>query len=158
MWRALRWAMVCGFGVVVGLPLANAGMPRGAMLSADEQDADPATGITIARGNAEITVEKSRIFGRADVIEVRPATNEIKLKGRAFISVGDDRHRSDAVTCTLDFNTCANAEAMTATPSIPSGLSPPAATATNAAQPPRFDQPLQTPAGLGADAGVTNPR
>ncbi|MEQ1651284.1 MAG: hypothetical protein ABL897_02220 [Hyphomicrobium sp.] len=158
MGRAFSVGVVCGLGVLAGMPLANAGMPRGAMLIADEQDADPATGTTIARGNAEITVEKSRIFGRADVIEVRPAANEIKLKGRAFISVGDEHYQSDAVTCTLDFNTCTNADAMIAKPSILSGANPPVAATTNEALPPALDQPLQAPAGLGADAGVTNPQ
>lgn len=91
---------------------ADAGLPRGAMLVADEQDADADTGVTIARGNAEISIEKQRIVGRADSIELRPATKDIVFKGRARVTVGSDTYtRAEVVTCTSDFSRCANGAA-----------------------------------------------
>ena len=86
---------------------AHAGMPRGAVLSADEQDADATSGVTTAAGNAEIRIEAYRIVGRADRIELNPVRNEIQFTGHALITVRDERYESDAVTCSLDFNTCA---------------------------------------------------
>lgn len=93
---------------VFAMPLsASAGMPRGAELMADEQDADPATGVTIARGNAEIRVDSYRILGRADRIDVDPGRNQIQFTGHALITVGDARYESEQVTCSLDFEKCA---------------------------------------------------
>lgn len=89
------------------LPLnADAGMPRGAELSADEQDADPTTGVTTARGNAEIRITAYKILGRADVIELNPGRKEILFSGHALITVGDARYESERVTCSIDFNSC----------------------------------------------------
>ena len=85
---------------------AEAGIPRGAMLAADEQIADEVTGTTIARGNAEITIAERAINGSADSIEVHPNLNEIIFKGRALLVVGGARYQSDTVTCTLDFMRC----------------------------------------------------
>lgn len=84
-----------------------AGMPRGAELSADEQDADPDTGVTLAKGNAEIRIDAYRILGRADQIELNPARKEIQFIGHALITVGGNRYESERVTCAIDFNTCA---------------------------------------------------
>lgn len=99
-----------GLLLVAGLALlpldAEAGMPRGAELSADEQDADPATGVTTARGNAEIRITAYRILGRADVIELNPGRKEILFSGHALITVGDARYESERVTCSIDFNSC----------------------------------------------------
>lgn len=86
--------------------LAEAGIPRGVVLTADEQVGDDTTGITIARGNAELVIERQSIRGTADVIELHPASNEILLKGRAVLSVGREIYRSDTVSCTLDFSHC----------------------------------------------------
>jgi hypothetical protein len=83
-----------------------AGVPRDLVLAADEQIADDATGITIARGNAEVLVTAHHIRGTADVIEVRPNFNEILFKGRANLSVGATSYASDTVSCTLDFTSC----------------------------------------------------
>ena len=115
-------------------PLAHAGLPRGAVLMADEQDADETTGVTIARGHAEISVETQRISGHADAIELRPPSNEIVFKGGAAVSVGTARYDGETVTCTLDFTKCATA---------------PASQVSTA-------QPIQPPSGVGA--AVTNPR
>lgn len=68
--------------------------------------ADEKTGITIARGNAELTVQSHRIRGTADVIELRPKLNEILFKGRANLSVRSSTYVSDTVACTLDFTRC----------------------------------------------------
>ena len=87
---------------------AHAGIPRGLTLMADEQDADAATGITIARGNAEIAVENKSIRGRADQIELNPVSNQIQFTGRAALTIGRQHYESDAVTCTLDFDKCSN--------------------------------------------------
>lgn len=85
---------------------ARAGIPRGLVLAADEQIADEATGTTIARGHAELTVEKHAIRGRADTIEVRPAINEVLLKGKATLAVGARTYASETLSCTLDFLRC----------------------------------------------------
>jgi hypothetical protein len=81
-------------------------LPSGAVLMADEQDGDAATGITTAHGHAELWVEKKSILGRADTIELNPASNQIRFKGRAVVTVGRQRYESDAVICTLDFDRC----------------------------------------------------
>jgi hypothetical protein len=98
---------------------AVAGIPRGVSLSGDEQFADDATGITIARGNAEIAVGQGAIAGRADVIELRPGLNEILLKGRAGLTVGRRRYEGDTVSCTLDFVRCTAVEADQDLPALP---------------------------------------
>ena len=123
---------------------ANAGMPRGAELMADEQDADPATGVTTARGNAEIRIESYRILGRVDRIDVDPGRNEIQFTGHALITVGEARYESDRVTCTLDFEKCAPVNAAPA--------SAPAMPDTTAAQalPDVVPQNWPPPAGSGA--------
>lgn len=127
----------------LALPLsALAGMPRGAELMADEQDADPATGITIARGNAEIRIEAYRILGRADRIDVDPGRNEIQFSGHALITVGDARFESELVTCSLDFEKCAAVTPPAPSPSTPS----PDATASQSWPPP-----------AASGAAVTNP-
>lgn len=100
---------------------AMGGVPRGLMLLADEQTGDEATGVTIARGNAELIVEKRAIRGKADVIEVRPKANEILLKGRATLNVGTARYTNDTVTCTLDFSRCAGVEPDQPLPETPGG-------------------------------------
>lgn len=110
---------LAGFAAVTGV--AQAGIPRGVMLSADEQTADETTGVTIARGNAELTVEKQPIRARADVIELRPKSNEILLKGRADVSVGSEHYMSDTVTCTLDFSRCLAVEPDQDLPDSPGG-------------------------------------
>lgn len=98
----LAMLFACGLAANV-----HAGMPRGATLMADEQDADPDTGVTLAKGNAEIRIDAYRILGRADQIELNPGRKEIRFTGHALITVGDDRYESDRVTCAIDFNTCA---------------------------------------------------
>lgn len=90
---------------------ALAGIPRGLVLAADEQIADEATGTTIARGNAELIVEKYAIRGRADTIEVRPAINEVLLKGKAVLAVGARSYASETLSCTLDFARCVRIDA-----------------------------------------------
>lgn len=141
--------------LLAALPLAaHAGMPRGAIVSADEQDADPETGITIARGNAAISVEKLRILARADAIEINPAAKQIHFKGRALVTVGAQRYQGETVACTLDFNTCATGDAVApAAPASALGVS-----STNVAATQPSQQPLPPPAALGADAAVTSPR
>lgn len=131
---------------------AHAGMPRGAELMADEQDADPATGVTTARGNAEIRIESYRILGRADRIDVDPGRNEIQFTGHALITVGDARYESDQVTCTLDFEKCA--------PVKPAQVTPAPATAmpdTVAAQALPDVAPQNWPPPAGSGAAVINP-
>jgi len=91
-------------GLVV-LP-AFAGIPRDMVLAADEQSADEQSGTTIAKGHAEVSVEKRNIRGRADAIEVRPKIDEILLRGGANVHVGNREYRSDTISCTLDFNRC----------------------------------------------------
>ena len=105
---------------VVTAPAA-AGIPRGLMLIGDEQVGDEATGVTIARGHAELVVEKQPIHATADVIELHPKTNEILLKGRALLSVGQRKYQSDTVTCTLDFSHCASVETDQELPLTPGG-------------------------------------
>ena len=100
---------------------AAAGIPRGLMLIGDEQMGDEATGVTIARGHAELVVEKQPIHATADVIELHPKTNEILLKGRALLSVGQRKYQSDTVTCTLDFSQCASVETDQELPLTPGG-------------------------------------
>ena len=107
---AILIACVAGFAA----PGAFAGVPRGLVLSADEQDADDTTGITIARGNAEVAIAAYAILGHADVIELRPQLNEILFKGRAVLTVGHKYYENETVTCTLDFSRCtASAEGQT---------------------------------------------
>lgn len=104
--QSIPIALLIAAGLAL-LPLnAEAGMPRGAELSADEQDADPATGVTTARGNAEIRITAYKILGRADVIELNPGRKEILFSGHALITVGDARYESERVTCSIDFNSC----------------------------------------------------
>lgn len=95
---------------------AHAGMPRGAVLSADEQNGDETTGSTIARGNAEIMVPDYAVNGKADVIELWPKRNEILLKGRADLTVGRRHYASDTLVCTLDFDRCTSPTASAADP------------------------------------------
>lgn len=110
-------ALLLVAGLALLPPNAEAGMPRGAELSADEQDADPTTGVTTARGNAEIRISAYQILGRADVIELNPGRKEILFSGHALITVGDARYESERVTCSIDFNSCvAVAESATSTP------------------------------------------
>jgi LptA/(LptD N-terminal domain) LPS transport protein len=92
-----RLTSIAGLSLIIalaGIPLAQAGIPRGAILIADEQDADPETGVTIARGNAEIKFDKQPIAGHADSIELNPASNQIVFKGRAVLSVGRDHFKA----------------------------------------------------------------
>lgn len=100
---------------------ACAGIPRGLMLIGDEQAGDETTGVTIARGHAELLVEKQPIHATADVIELHPKTNEILFKGRASLSVGPRTYQSDTVTCTLDFSRCATVETDQELPLTPGG-------------------------------------
>ena len=101
---------------------AVAGIPRGLMLIGDEQTGDETSGVTIARGHAEVSVEKQPIKGTADVIELRPKTNEILLKGRANLVVGQKKFASDTVTCTLDFSRCAGVDYDQPLPDAPGGI------------------------------------
>ena len=119
MSRRVGIAFCSATAFLLTLAAAHAGIPRGAVLTADEQDADETTGVTIARGNAEIAIEPQRILGRADQIELNPATNEIQFKGRAVLTVGRERYESDAVTCTLDFYKCATAASGQSLPAPP---------------------------------------
>jgi hypothetical protein len=102
---------------------ADAGVPRDLMLSADEQVADEKTGVTIARGNAELSVASHRIRGTADVIEVRPKLNEILFKGRANITVKAATYVSDTVACTLDFTRCTTIADDQDLPPLPASIS-----------------------------------
>jgi hypothetical protein len=134
----VRYAITIGSFALAALAFAEtteAGIPRGVVLIADEQDADAATGITIARGNAEIKIEKQPIAGRADSIELNPVRNEIIFKGHTLVTVNRDRYEGAAVTCALDFSKCA-------------AMPPPQDDAAAQALPP--------PAALGA--AVINPR
>ena len=106
MSHALRVIAVSGVMAVVLAAVAEARLPRGAVLSADEQDADPVTGVTLARGNAVIRITAYAILGRADEIALRAANNEIQFKGRALITIGKQRFEGEAVTCALDFSRC----------------------------------------------------
>ena len=82
MRRVAKIAVWSAAGLLSAVALAQAGIPRGAILSADEQDADAATGITIAHGNAEIKIEKMSILGRAQSIELNPVSNQNSIQGR----------------------------------------------------------------------------
>jgi hypothetical protein len=99
-------AISLGF-VLTGFLPAYAGVPRGVVLIASEQDADPETGITIARGNAEISVAQRAVAGAADTIELNPVAQKILFKGHAVVTVGRARYASEIITCTLDFYSCA---------------------------------------------------
>lgn len=142
----VRIAVLSAAAFAVSLS-ANAGMPRGAELMADEQDADPATGVTTARGNAEIRIEAYRILGRADRIDVDPGRNEIQFTGHALITVGDARYESDQVTCSLDFQKCAPVMGELVTPAPATTM--PDATAAQAL-PEVAPQNWPPPAGSGA--------
>ena len=109
------------FAVIVATS-AGAGIPRGLMLMGDEQNGDESTGVTVARGHAEVSVEKQPIHGKADVIELRPKTNEILFKGRADLTIGREHYVSDTVTCTLDFSHCATVEYDQPLPDAPGGV------------------------------------
>lgn len=87
--------------------VADARLPRGAVLSADEQSGDVTTGATVARGHAEITVPAHAIRGSAETIEIDPSRNEIRFTGAALVLVGAQRFESGSVVCSLDFQTCA---------------------------------------------------
>ncbi len=89
-----------------GAHMSVAGVPRGLSLAADEQFADEVSGETIARGNAELNVEKYQIRGTADQIEVRPKIDEVLFVGRAIVKVGRETYRSDKISCTLNFARC----------------------------------------------------
>ncbi len=116
MRRVLLTALTCCLSVAASS--AEAGVPRGLVLAADEQIADEATGTTVARGNAELTILQRAILGRADTIEVSPPRNEIIFKGGAVLAVGRARYQSETVSCTLDFSRCApvNTDASAAQP------------------------------------------
>ena len=151
--RNARIVFVGLVGLVAFAPLAHAGIPRGAVLIADEQDADETTGITIARGHAEISVETQRINGRADTIELRPGVNQIVFKGSAAVSVGNARYEGDAVTCTLDFTNCGTSTEAAAAPSTAVPVQIPAAQTMQA--PVAAAQAMPPPSGVGA--AVTRP-
>jgi hypothetical protein len=99
------------FSVFICPATARAGVPKGLTLAADEQIADETTGETVARGNAELNVERHRIRGTADSIEVRPKIDEVLFVGGAVVQVGKDTYRSDKVSCTLNFSRCAAVDA-----------------------------------------------
>ncbi|MBX9682903.1 MAG: hypothetical protein K2X41_03860 [Hyphomicrobium sp.] len=122
-------AGVFAAAMIVASINAHAGMPRGAVLSADEQNGDETTGSTIARGNAEIMVPDYAINGKADVIELWPKRNEILLKGRADLTVGRHHYASDTLVCTLDFDRCTSPTASAADPQPAALLSEPPLTA-----------------------------
>lgn len=92
--------------VVVGPRAANAEIPRGVMIAANEQTANLETGETIATGDAELTVAERHISGKADAIEVRPKVNAVIFLGRAVLIIGQQRYEGAVVTCTLDFVRC----------------------------------------------------
>jgi hypothetical protein len=106
MSRVLPILAISGLFAVLLATAADARLPRGAVLSANAQEADPTTGATEARGNAEIAIEAFGILGRADAIELRPASDEIQFKGGAMLEVGDERYQGDAITCDLAFSRC----------------------------------------------------
>lgn len=86
---------------------ARAGLPTDVVLSASEQDADDAMGLTIAKGDAEIVAAGRDIRGRADVIEVWGKGNKVVFRGSVVLTVGKKRYEGATVTCALDFYTCA---------------------------------------------------
>ncbi len=95
------------FALGSGSFVSLAGVPSGLTLAADEQFADETSGETIARGNAELNVEKHLIRGTADTIEVRPKIDEVLFVGRAVVKIGPETYQSDKVSCTLNFARCA---------------------------------------------------
>lgn len=103
-----RRVSLCAIGLsfALAVPPANAGVPRGLVLSADEQSAGATDGSTIARGNAEIAVPDYAIAGRADVIEILPQRKQIVFKGRVTLAVGKANYAGDTVVCGLDFDHC----------------------------------------------------
>ena len=107
---------------------ALAGMPKGAMLMADEQTGDETTGETIARGNAELTIAARAVRARADEIAIRPGRNEVTFTGKALVFAGDKRFESEAVVCSLDFLRCT--DAMTVPPPVQAEAVPQPAAAT----------------------------
>lgn len=106
MRRIIVAAILAVAVAVSGTHVSLAGVPRGLSLAADEQIADEVSGETIARGNAELTVEKFHIRGTADTIEVRPKIDEVLFVGRAVVKVGRKTFQSDKVSCTLNFARC----------------------------------------------------
>ena len=94
------------FALGSGSFVSLAGVPSGLTLAADEQIADETSGETIARGNAELNVEKHLIRGTADTIEVRPKIDEVLFVGRAVVKIGRETYQSDKVSCTLNFARC----------------------------------------------------
>jgi hypothetical protein len=107
MHRMIKLALLVLLTVGGSAHSSLAGIPRGLTLAAAEQIADEATGETIARGNAELNVEKYLIRGTADTIEVRPKIDEILFVGSAVVKVGEATYQSDKVSCTLNFARCA---------------------------------------------------
>jgi hypothetical protein len=106
----VSYFFVCSLTVALAAASpATAGIPRGLVLIASEQDADVETGITIARGNAEISISQRAVLGNADSIELNPVAQKILFKGHAVVTVGRARYASDLITCTLDFYSCAPA-------------------------------------------------
>lgn len=102
-WRyGLVLAMVVG-----GVGPAAGGMPRDVVLMADSQDGDVATGVTVARGHAELRSDTFHIVGRATIIEINPKRNEVYFTGGADVTVNGAVYRGERVLCSLDFDTCA---------------------------------------------------
>jgi hypothetical protein len=89
---------------------ADAGMPRGAQLIADEQIADETSGETRATGNAELIIKEFGIVGRAASITVQPKQNQVIFTGNANVSVRSETFSGDTVKCTLDFDRCSAGE------------------------------------------------
>ena len=98
--------------------MSVAGVPRGLTLAADEQIADETTGETIARGNAELNVEKYLIRGTADSNRSAPKIDEILVcrPGRRHSRQGD--LSSDKVSCTLNFARCSRRQRRSASAGI----------------------------------------
>lgn len=101
--------VVGGLGAVASV--AKAGIPRGAILIANEQNGDITTGETIARGNAELIIPERKVSGKADTIELSPQRNTIVFRGHAVIDIGASRYQGETVSCTLDLVRCAPGEA-----------------------------------------------
>jgi hypothetical protein len=114
--RVLHFSVWSLIVVLAGSLSAYAGVPRGVVLIASEQDADADTGITIARGNAEISIAQRAVLGAADTIELNPVAQKILFKGHAVVTVGRARYQSEFITCTLDFYSCAPSSAVQAAP------------------------------------------
>ncbi|MFN0219691.1 MAG: hypothetical protein ACKVP4_12855 [Hyphomicrobium sp.] len=102
-WATIAIALL---STLVSASATLAGLPRGAVLTADEQSGDAATGATIAHGNAEITIPAFAIIGRAETIAIEPRSNQIRFSGAATVLVGARRYDSPSITCSLDFETC----------------------------------------------------